>query len=133
MWHNIKYEDDGAYQTILYDDAYSHLSYIKEQEDEIWIATFTDAIKYIREKQNAIIVRKIQNKDFIVFTVKLDSTLPKKVFDSPLTVKVQLPVEWYDYNSVFANGENCEILGDLEKYVIVNCLPFEEITIKGGN
>ncbi|MDH5475951.1 MAG: polysaccharide deacetylase family protein, partial [Cyclobacteriaceae bacterium] len=38
-----------------------YFSYMKEKEDHLWIATFADVTKYIRERKNAIVSKAINN------------------------------------------------------------------------
>lgn len=54
MWHNIDVE---GYQTITYLDAENHLCDIRDvaNRNNLWIAKFTDAVKYIKEREKAVI------------------------------------------------------------------------------
>lgn len=68
-----------------------YFQYIKTKEDDLWIATFGDVTKYIRERKNATIKSTAQNDKFIV---KLDHTLDKSMYDLPLTLKTYVPLKW---------------------------------------
>lgn len=95
MWHNVMIEDDGYCQTILKDDAEKHIAFISEMENEkkIWVATLTQATKYLREKQ-AVNIEAYWCKDYIYLRLKLNNiTMYKKGFDFPLTVNIELPME----------------------------------------
>ncbi len=107
MWHNVMPEDDGKYQTILVKDAEKHLDYIlsRKLDNKIWVASFLDAVKYIKEKQNAIVKIKTKNSR-VVCGVELKSGLSKKVFNFPLTINIKM-----------ADG--------LEKHTSVNVKPGE--------
>jgi len=64
-----------------------YFKYIKEKETKLWIATFGDATKYIREREHARITSTAT-------TVTLTHTLDKKMYDLPLTVKTYIPSTW---------------------------------------
>jgi peptidoglycan/xylan/chitin deacetylase (PgdA/CDA1 family) len=68
-----------------------YFSYIKEKDDDIWVATFADVTKYIRERKNATTTSKIVN-DRIEVNVSCD--LDVKVYDVPLTLKTYVPEKW---------------------------------------
>ena len=61
-----------------------YFKYIKERETKVWIATFGDATKYIREREHA----KVETKDN---TVTLTHTLDKNIYNLPLTLKTYIP------------------------------------------
>lgn len=66
MWHNV---DADGYQTISYRDAQTHLKEIKDYADNnnMWIAKFTDAVKYLKEKETAVIHSwKEDNKHYVI-------------------------------------------------------------------
>ena len=94
MWHNVMYEDDGFYQTILVPDADEHLSYIEKMSSDksIWVATFTEATKYIREKQNAKLYSYIIDDEIHIYVELTDRNMTYDTFNQPLTVKVLLPI-----------------------------------------
>lgn len=54
MWHNV---DVDGYQSISYREAQNHLDEILNfaNSNNLWIAKFTDAVKYLRTKENAVI------------------------------------------------------------------------------
>jgi len=68
-----------------------YFSYIKEKEQDIWVATFADATKYIRSRKNATITSNIQGRKIIVH---VSTTLDTTVYDVPITVKTYVPSEW---------------------------------------
>lgn len=73
------------------EDLASFFRYIKQHEQHLWVATFGDATRYMRERM-ASTVSSQQNTDRI--TVKLDNTLDKKMYYLPLTLKTYLPENW---------------------------------------
>ena len=69
----------------------NYFSYIKENEDNVWVATFQDGYKYIRERMNTKI-RESAKKGTI--TIELSNELDKKIYDIPLTLQTKVPDDW---------------------------------------
>lgn len=66
-------------------------SYIKAHEDRLWVATFQDATKYIRERMNATVSTSARaNRIRVTLTHSLD----RKLYDLPLTLETQVPPHW---------------------------------------
>ena len=129
MWHDVDDEDNGHYQRITKAEADEHLSYIKLQEDSknIWVASYGDAVKYFREKENAL-VQASYNDNVISVSLEFDeSVLPHAIFDYPLTVKIYIPkndVRFLNKSYEF-NGEILEMFFDDngERYIMINIEP----------
>lgn len=68
-----------------------YLAYMKSKEDRLWIATFQDVAKYIRERMHAE-VRWYRDGDAI--SVVLHQSLTDVSYDLPLTLKTLVPPEW---------------------------------------
>lgn len=86
MWHNVSEDYTSGFQTLSPKDAEDHLGYISQQRDRLWVALFSDAIKYIYERQKAV-VKAYYDCDYLSVFVELLS-LPYEVFDHELTVKI---------------------------------------------
>ena len=76
-------------------------AYIKnyEKSGDVWVATFEEATKYIRERQNST-VKQYKNDLGMYVEVTMTEmtddgfTLPEDIFDMPLTVKIEIPEGW---------------------------------------
>ena len=68
-----------------------YFNYIKGKEDQLWIATFGDATKYMREREHATVNRKENNG---AITIELTHSLDKTMYDLPLTLKTYIPATW---------------------------------------
>jgi peptidoglycan/xylan/chitin deacetylase (PgdA/CDA1 family) len=68
-----------------------YFNYIVAREGKLWIATFGDVTKYMREREAAV-----ANTEFGTGTirVKLVHSLDKTMYDLPLTLKTYVPDEW---------------------------------------
>ena len=131
MWHNVYKEgQDIGYQGISYEMADEHMEYLakKSNEDEIWVASFVDATKYIYEKQNASVSAVLTN-DFITISLTTDTDkLPKEIFDYPLTVKIPMPMEWRDDDIVSENKEidiQIKTINNVE-YIVFDMIPNQD-------
>jgi peptidoglycan/xylan/chitin deacetylase (PgdA/CDA1 family) len=69
----------------------AYFDYIRQKEDQLWIATFGDAARYMREREHAI-VNASETPGTI--TVSLTHTLDKNMYDLPLTLKTYVPAKW---------------------------------------
>ena len=68
-----------------------YFTYIKSKEDKIWVATFGDVTRYIREREHAT-VKSIEKEGKII--VSLTHPLEKSQYDLPLTLKTYVPDGW---------------------------------------
>jgi hypothetical protein len=68
-----------------------YFRYMKEKEDKLWVATFKDATKYIRERMNARIKVDKQKKRI---RITLQHTLDKSLYNLPLTLKTYVDPSW---------------------------------------
>lgn len=128
VFHGV---DDFGWEPKTAEELEEYFSYIKEREDELWVATFADVTKYIRERKNLDIERKVQ-KDEIILTFSSD--LDPQIYDIPLTLKTYIPGNW---KRVQVMNEEREILSvldvgsdDLGQFIRYNLMPgSEEIVI----
>lgn len=91
MWHNISDDEDGGYQTILREDAEKHLAEIKELSDngQLWAAKFTEAVKYIVERQHCSVIAVNCNDELHLSLAVRPDGIDTSVFDHPLTVMIR--------------------------------------------
>ncbi|GEO06143.1 hypothetical protein AAE02nite_38070 [Adhaeribacter aerolatus] len=68
-----------------------YFEYIKAQEDKLWVATFGDVTKYMRERMNAK-VQVAEKEDKV--TVNLTHDLDKTMYNLPLTLKSYVSPDW---------------------------------------
>ena len=108
---------------------FSYLSDL-QKEGKVWVTTYSNAVKYVRERQNANLAAwEIEGE--IHVSINLNDTapdgkaLPADVFNHPLTVKVPVPD---DLGSVFytTGGKEYSAVSfseDGKRYVYVNIIP----------
>ena len=68
-----------------------YFGYIHSKEQSVWVATFQDVAKYIRERQHGAISFY---RDGEVISVALRSDLADLSYDLPLTLKTYVPKPW---------------------------------------
>lgn len=68
-----------------------YFNYINKQKDHLWVATFADVTKYIRERKNAVVSSEMQNDSIVI---KISSDLDAEVYDVPITLKTYVPGSW---------------------------------------
>ena len=93
--------------------------------DNIWCGTFNEVTKYLREKQNALIIEKEYTASRISFG--LEHTMDNAIFNFPLTLKTEVPADWANVN-VTQNGINKSVVSKLENgklYVYYDAIPNE--------
>ena len=131
--HQIVDEPDNIYRLkkTNAETFFKHASpYVKS--GELWAATFGEATKYIREKQNATAYRKMED-GVLTVGVKIDRTtadglyMDESVFNFPLTVKARVPSAWntvsYELDGETVRTNAFTDPDDHQKYVLVNVIP----------
>jgi peptidoglycan/xylan/chitin deacetylase (PgdA/CDA1 family) len=68
-----------------------YFRYMKQKEDRLWVATFKDVTKYMRERMSSKINVTEKGEK-----IKLDLThsLDKDLYNHPLTLKTYVPSDW---------------------------------------
>src|SRR6185295_7809468 len=84
VFHGV---DGIGYEALRHELLREYFEYIKKHEDSLWIATFGDVTKYMRERMNAIeITHQKENK----IIVDLNHALDKSMYDLPLTLRTYI-------------------------------------------
>jgi peptidoglycan/xylan/chitin deacetylase (PgdA/CDA1 family) len=68
-----------------------YFSYIKEKDPYVWVATFGDVTRYMRERKNSTVTGIVQGE---VIKVNISSTLDHEMYDIPMTLKTYVPKSW---------------------------------------
>jgi peptidoglycan/xylan/chitin deacetylase (PgdA/CDA1 family) len=85
--------DGIGWEAKRHEEHKEYFTYMKDHEDKLWVATFRDVTKYMRERMAANINEKEKGDDRIVIELKhsLDATL----YNHPLTLKTYVPSDWH--------------------------------------
>lgn len=83
--------DGLGYEALSHNLLDEYFQYIKRKNDKLWIATFGDVTKYMRERENGK-VNQTQKNGKIIIT--LSHPLDKTMYTVPLTLKTYIPAAW---------------------------------------
>ena len=83
-WEALKGEDVDTYYT-----------YIKSREDDVWVGTFGDVTRYMKQRMSATVSATEKNGTINIY---LDHPLDKTLYDLPLTLKTVVNPKWKEAN-----------------------------------
>jgi len=99
---------------------------IKNDENKLWVATFGDVTKYMRERENATVQN---NEDNGRISIRLTHSLDENMYFLPLTLKTYVPSAWKSvlvkqgkHNQQSASGQDKK-----GTYIIYQAYPNEGI------
>lgn len=122
VFHGV---DSIGWQAIPHEKLATYFEYMKEKEDRLWIATFADVTKYMRQRMNAKIEVEEQDENQIIF---LGHSLDKEWYHTPLTLKTNILAEWDSVN--IKQGENVQHVPVLDsedgRYILYQVIPNTE-------
>lgn len=88
VFHGV---DSLGYEALNSSLLDQYFQYIKGKQDKLWVATFGDATRYMREREAAK-VKSAESKGKIMIT--LSHPLDKSQYYLPLTLKTYVPASW---------------------------------------
>jgi peptidoglycan/xylan/chitin deacetylase (PgdA/CDA1 family) len=88
VFHGV---DGIGYQPKTGKELKDLFEYLKSNDGNVWVATFQDATKYIRERMRA---KLSSAKTWTGIKVSLSHTLNKLAYNLPLTLKTCVPLDW---------------------------------------
>jgi peptidoglycan/xylan/chitin deacetylase (PgdA/CDA1 family) len=128
--------DGIGYEPLSSVDVKAFFNYIKSNESTIWVATFRDVVKYIRQRDASSVTQMMESGDIVgdgqinkSIVIGLKHNLDKMIYNYPLTLKSYLPKGWKDV-TVKQGGTAIphKMSGDKEgDFIIYNALPNKDI------
>jgi hypothetical protein len=99
---------------------------MKSKEASLWIATFQDVTKYMRERAHSQ-VRSYQDGDAL--SVVLRDELTDLSYDLPLTLKTYVPIDWHVVEvRQGSNTTRAEVINDQGRgFVLYQAVPNAEV------
>jgi peptidoglycan/xylan/chitin deacetylase (PgdA/CDA1 family) len=88
VFHGI---DGMGYEAVSSTMLDEYFHYIRSKEDYLWVATFGDVTRYMRERESSKV--NTENKNGKI-TVSLTHSLDKRMYYLPLTLKTYVPSSW---------------------------------------
>jgi len=107
-------------------DLKNYFSYIKSRQQSVWVATFQDVAKYVRERQHGTVA---SYRDGEIISAVLRSDLTNVRYDLPLTLKTQVPDEWKTVEiQQGQKRQQVDVIGSNgTKYVLYQAVPNAEV------
>ena len=88
VFHGV---DGVGWEAIPHEELDEYFSYIKQNEDRLWVDTFGNVARYMRERMNG----KVQStEEADVITVELTHTLDPEIYTLPLTIRTYVDDDW---------------------------------------
>ena len=104
-WVDITASDDNIWLVLVFhgvdgigwkpktgSELKQYFGYIKSKEDKLWVATFQDVAKYMRERMHSGVRSYVVGNEI---SVVLRDDLTDASYDLPLTLKTQVPSGWH--------------------------------------
>lgn len=88
VFHGV---DGIGWEAKPHEQLEEYFNYIKAREDRLWVATFGDVTRYMRERMNAKVTSRREQKHIVV---EVSHNLDKEAYALPLTLKTYVPKEW---------------------------------------
>jgi oligosaccharide reducing-end xylanase len=113
----------GGYTPVKSSMLKEHFDFLRTKESQIWIATFADIARYVRERQSLTLKQVRRTQDSII--IRLSDTLPDVPYNVPVTLQRPLPEGW---TNCFAsqNGRALKdslVTVDSRRYVRFDAVP----------
>jgi len=83
--------DGIGWESVKSQDIDEYFRYVKSKETDLWIATYGDVTRYIRERMKAEVLSSETKRKI---TVTLTHSLDKSIYDLPLTLKTVVQPQW---------------------------------------
>ena len=106
----------------------TYFQYIKQNENNLWIAGFKDVAKYMRERMHADVSDEKSNNNIIVH---LTQSLDTSVYNMPLTLKTYIPATWNSVKIIQGNHQQQQTSKKEANgnYILYNAMPGGTITL----
>jgi hypothetical protein len=99
LFHGI--DNDGGYSPFSSAVLRTHLQHVDSLKTVIWVSTFGNVARYIRERDSVSVIEVSNNGNSI--TVQVMDNLDNSIFNYPITLRRPLPGAWSNA-SVMQNG-----------------------------
>lgn len=131
-WGVYAFHGVGGDWLAITPETLDELAAYLERHKEIWTATFGDVLRYIEESKAAGI--RITQSDTNSVSVSIAWPMDKKIYDLPLTVKLEVPQTW-KFVSASGDGKmlNARLVNQTKVTVILVDVPAgnSELRISG--
>jgi hypothetical protein len=91
-------DNDGGYSPLASTELRGCLQYLDSKRNKVWVQTFGNVVRYIRER-NAASVTELSN-DANGIAAQVTHPLDNTIYNSPLTIRRVLPADWFGARTV---------------------------------
>lgn len=120
--------EDYGWEPLKREELTQYFGDLKENEDSLWVATFGDVTKYLRERKATKIKSTLEGNEI---SITLNSDLDSKVYDIPLTFKTYLPDDWNGASLIEKEGNKLlEVMSDSGGKYVFYSIPSSETKIQ---
>ncbi|MDH5604939.1 MAG: polysaccharide deacetylase family protein, partial [Cyclobacteriaceae bacterium] len=120
VFHGV---DDIGWEARTGAELEEYFGYMKEREDDLWVATFAEVTKYLRERKAAEIKTVVEDD---LIKVDVTHSLDREWYNIPLTLKTYVPSDWSVASLKMPDGETLEKPVNSDEsgsYLLYECLP----------
>jgi oligosaccharide reducing-end xylanase len=124
LLHGI--DDDGGASPIQSEALRAGLEYLKAHKDIYWVATFANAVRYIRERNDVSVAESSHSENSI--TLKVTNTLDDTIYNYPLTLRRPMPMGLFVWKGakVSQGGRSADasiVEVNSKKYIMFDVVP----------
>lgn len=130
VFHGV---DNIGWEPLKHEDLATYFQYMKDKEDKLWVATFKDVTKYMRERMHAK-VKSVKGDNKI--TVSLNHSLDQTVYNLPLTLKTYVLPGWNNEVTVKQGDQKKQVQilkDDKGRFVLFQAVPNTNPVELSGN
>lgn len=120
---NDKGVSDGGYSPVSSANLRGSIEYLDKNRDRIWVNTFGNVARYIKER-NCTSVKEISANDSLI-TFDVTDTLDNLIYNFPITIRREYPQGW-DTLEVTQNGRRIDyqtVEVNSTKYLMLDVVP----------
>lgn len=120
--------DSTGYEPVPVNVLKNHWDHIVQRQNQLWVATFNEVTKYIRERDNTGL--KIADYQQGILRLSFSNKLDDSAYRLPLTVRIKLTGKLTYFNGIQQNGKPIDY--EKLKKDSINYLVFDAIPNKGN-
>ncbi|MBV9962555.1 MAG: polysaccharide deacetylase family protein [Parafilimonas sp.] len=123
VFHGI---DGLGYEALSHELLDTYFQYIKKNENKLWVATFGDVARYMRERMHATVKDEKTNDQIVVH---LQHSLDANTYNVPLTLKTYVPANWKQIKVKQGNDQQqVQSLKDVKgNYILYHAMPGKDV------
>ncbi|TXE12310.1 polysaccharide deacetylase family protein [Algoriphagus aquimarinus] len=120
--------EDYGWEPLKREELKQYFGDVKENEDAVWVATFGDVTKYLRQRKATTISSELDENEI---RITLSSDLDASIYDIPVTLKTYLPEGWKGVSLVQEGGNRkLEVMSDSKGSYVSYSIPSAEAKVQ---